>query len=263
MPEGDTILRAATTLRRALQGREILRVWSREPAPLLESSRGKLVQAVESRGKHLLLILDPGEPIVHSHLGMDGAWHLYDPGQPWTRPRSWAVFTLEVQGTLAVLLRPKTFEVLSAVDLRRHRWLSRLGPDLLGSVWDESTMLSRFRFHDPTSIGEAVMNQSIVCGIGNVYKSETLFLERTNPFRTVGELDDAQILRIVKRASILMRRNTIGNRRTTRFRTTGGSRSWVYERSGEPCHECGARIEMRRQGDLGRSTYYCPTCQQV
>jgi len=154
----------------------------------------------------------------------------------------------------------KVLQLLSPDQLRRHIHLTRLGPDLLAEQVDEAEVLRRFRAHDPTPIGEAVMNQSIVAGIGNVYKSEILFLTRTNPLTPVGHLSDEHVLKIAQTARRWMANNLTGYPRRTRS-ALGRQRLWVYGRSGKPCFECGQRIQLRRQGDLGRTTYWCPQCQ--
>jgi endonuclease-8 len=131
----------------------------------------------------------------------------------------------------------------------------------LGELPSDHELIRRFRIHEATPIGEALMNQTIVCGVGNVYKSEVLFICRVNPFTLVGELSDDQLLRLLQRARKLMRRNLEGYPRRTRF-ASDGRRQWVYGRRNDPCLVCGGRIQMRRQGDLGRSTFWCPTCQR-
>lgn len=199
---------------------------------------------------------------VHSHLGMSGSWHLYRPGEPWRKRPESAALALEVEGARAALFQPKILEILSERALRAHRFLRSLGPDLLSNAFEESEALRRFRVHDVTPVGEAVMNQSIVSGIGNVYKSEVLFLERVDPFAPVGSLVDAKLRAILGCARELLRRNLDGRPRRTRF-GRDGQRKWVYRRRGDPCLVCGEPVRMRRQGDLGRSTYWCPACQET
>jgi endonuclease-8 len=137
-----------------------------------------------------------------------------------------------------------------------------LGPDLLSPDYDQAEVLSRLREHPDSTIAEALMLQSIVAGIGNVYKSETLFIEKVSPFVKVSELDDATLERLLRRARELMRRNLKGPRRTT-FGTFAGTSHFVYERSGQHCLKCDTKIRMLRQGPLQRSTYFCPECQGV
>jgi endonuclease-8 len=127
---------------------------------------------------------------------------------------------------------------------------------------NQEEIVRRFRVHNLTPIGEAIMNQTIVCGIGNVYKSETLFLAAVDPFVRVAELSESEIMAIVTRAQTLMCKNSLGYPRQTRL-SSDGERLWVYGRNGKPCFQCGTQIRIRRQGDLGRSTYWCPSCQGV
>jgi endonuclease VIII len=259
MPEGDTIFRTATRLRPMLAGREIQAAQAREPSFPADTLVGRAIVAVEARGKHLLMHLDDGRTI-HSHLGMHGSWHWYPPGEPWQKDRRLAALVLEVPGSVCVCFSPKVLQLLSADQLRRHPHLTQLGPDLLAERVDDAEVLRRFRVHDRTSIGEAVMNQSIVAGIGNVYKSEILFLTRTNPLTTVGQLSDERVLSIAHAARQWLAKNLSGYPRRTRS-ALDGQRLWVYGRSGKACFVCGQRIQLQRQGDLGRTTYWCPGCQ--
>jgi len=259
MPEGDTIFRSAARLRSVLQGHPIRAAESRDPALRAESLKDRLVTVVEARGKHLLMHLDDGR-VIHSHMGMHGAWHVYQPEQPWHKPARQAALCLQVPDAVCVCFNPKTLELLSEAGFRRHPYLSRLGPDLLAEALDDDEILRRFRVHNARPIGEAVMDQTIVCGIGNVYKSEVLFLCRIDPFLAVQQLSDDQLRSLIQRARQLMSRNLQGYPRRTRFGLDGG-RVWVYGRGGEPCLVCGTPIRIRRQGDLGRTTYWCPACQ--
>jgi len=259
MPEGDTIYRTAVRLRAVLEGRRIETARGREAALAAESLSGTEVASIEARGKHLLIHLGDGRAL-HTHLGMHGAWHIYQPGEPWRKPERRAGIVLETGGTVAVCFNPKTLELLTPDRLRRHEHLRRLGPDLLARRFDAPEALRRFRVHNPTPIGEALMNQSIVCGIGNVYKSEILFLSRIDPFVPIASLPDEGILALMEKARDLMSRNLEGYPRRTRF-SCDRSRHWVYGRSGKPCLVCGGTIRIRRQGDQGRTTFWCPTCQ--
>ena len=162
MPEGDTIFRTATRLRPFLVGRTIEAARARDPLFPAGTLVGRAFLAVEARGKHLLMHLDDGRTI-HSHLGMHGSWHWYPPGEPWQKDRRLAALVVEVPGSVCVCFSPKVLQLLSADQLRRHPHLSHLGPDLLAEQVDDAEVLRRFRVHDRTPIGEAVMNQSIVC----------------------------------------------------------------------------------------------------
>ncbi len=261
MPEGDTIFRAACTLRAVLENRRIDAATSQDPAIRADALIGQTVTSVEARGKHLLLHLD-SHSAIHSHMGMTGSWHIYSTGAAWRKPQSKASLVLSVERTEVVCFSPKTLEILSTDALRRHRFLTNLGPDLLKNPFPEEEALQRFRQCGRLTLGDAVMHQGIVCGVGNVYKSEGLFLTNMSPFQVVDEFSDEQLLDLLKELRGLMRRNLQGFRRRTRFAADGSS-LWVYSRSGEPCLKCGQLIRMQRQGNLGRSTYWCPTCQTL
>jgi len=270
MPEGDTIYRTAARLREALLGAAIEAATAREPALDAKSLVGGRVDRIESRGKHLLIWLarkerqaeSPPDLAIHSHLGMSGAWHVYEPGQSWQKPEWQAALSLETSAARAVCFNPKTLELLTASQVKRHRWLSRLGPDLLAEPFDDEAALRRLRTQGAAAIGEAIMNQSAVCGVGNVYKSECLFLEQLDPLAPVSELTEEQLRSLLARARRLMKRNLAGYPRQTRF-VDSALKKWVYGRRGEPCLKCGEKIQLTRQGDLGRTTYYCPACQRV
>jgi endonuclease-8 len=256
MPEGDTIFRTAVTLRPALEGATI------EPHHV-ESA---VVVQVEARGKHLLMHLDRGGAI-HSHMGMNGSWHIYRPGESWRKPRHYASLQLTVRRDAAndarldvICFSPKQLDLLSADQLRRHEHLNGLGHDLLAPEFDVPATVARFRSHDGTPLGEAVMNQRIVAGIGNIYKSELLFLMRFDPFAPVACYSDRELATMLTKARALMRRNLTGAPRQTRF-AGDGRRLWAYGRSGQACFECGGVIQLRRQGEAGRTTCWCPACQ--
>jgi endonuclease-8 len=275
MPEGDTIYRTAVRLRAAMEGKRIQAARGRDPALATSPLCGRQVTAIEARGKHLLMHTS-GEQTIHSHMGMTGSWHLYARGQAWRKPAKWAALVLEMQPggksertsqrdqvpepTVIVCFSPKTLELLSATGLRRHPYLGRLGPDILATGFESAAIVPRFRVHNHVPIGEAVMNQTILCGIGNIYKSEVLFLCGIDPLCRVAGLSDQQLTELVTRARNLMRRNLGGHLRQTRF-TGDGSRFWAYGRGGRRCLKCGHPIRTRRQGNLGRITFWCPQCQ--
>jgi endonuclease-8 len=262
MPEGDTIYRAASRLRPLLEGQPIVRARSGGGQFDAATLVGQTIETVEARGKHLLFHLADGRAL-HSHMGMTGSWHIYRPGEAWQKPEKRAHLVLETGDYVFPCFTPCTLEILSAAGLRRHAYLNRLGPDLLGgSRLNPDEVVRRFRTHNPTPIGQAVMNQTIVSGIGNVYKSEVLFLLRVHPLTTVGQLSDEQILAITLKAQQLMQQNLEGYPRTTRH-ALDRQRVWVYGRTRQACFQCGAAIEMIRQGDLGRTTFFCPQCQKT
>jgi len=261
MPEGDTIFRTARNLRPTLEGRTIDDARSRRPDLDLDPIRGQLVPSIETRGKHLLMHLENGH-VIHSHMGMTGSWHTYAEGEKWQKPASRADLVLVVASRVCVCFTPKTLELLTPLAFRQHEHLRNLGPDLLREPFDMEEALRRFRASDHLPLGQVVMDQRVVCGIGNIYKSELLFLERMDPFGEVSRVDDERLRGLLERARRLMRRNCGDAPRQTRF-GRGGSLLWVYSRQGEACFQCGGLIAMRHQGDLGRSTYWCPACQQL
>ncbi len=266
MPEGDTIFRAAAKLRENILGSTIQSADTRALDFDAEKLHSKQVTRIDARGKHLLIYADDENGtdgwIVHSHMGMKGSWHCYSNGQPWRKPAERAELTLQFDHGHAVCFSPKLLELLTPAQLKVHRWFARLGPDLLSPDFDAGEVLVRFRRRNSSPIGEAIMNQTIVAGIGNVYKSELLFLDGIHPLSRVASFSDEQLLGIMRRARRLLAKNVGPGRRRTRFR---GDRynHWAYGRAGEPCLKCGGEIHLTRQDDLGRTTYFCPTCQPL
>jgi endonuclease VIII len=259
MPEGDTILRAARALDRVLAGKRITSFES----PLARLARtelaGRRVDRVEARGKNLLFRFDDGRAL-RSHMRMTGSWHLYRPGERWRKPSRLARAVLATEDAVAVCFNAPVVELLSARELDRHEPLARLGPDVLSPDFDLAAAVSRLRALPDTPIGEALLDQSALAGIGNIYKSETLFLCEADPFAGVGAFSEAELGRIVSKARALMSASVEGAPRT--LRPIGRrARLRVYRRSGEPCRRCGTTIRMRRQGEATRSTYWCPRCQ--
>lgn len=273
MPEGDTILRAARTLALALTGKTVCRLDS--PIPELQNAAltGRRVDAVEAHGKNLFVRFDDGRTL-HTHMRMNGSWHLYRPGERWLKSAAAARVVLEVEARpgegaasrafVAVCFSAPVVRLLVAGLGDTER--ARLGPDILKPDFDSATAMARLRALGPRPIGEALLVQSAVAGIGNIYKSESLFAQRLDPWTPVSRLDDRALAAIVDEARRLMLRNVApgsGMRTTTASSLAGerGSRFAVYGRSGRPCTKCGAVIAMRRQGPAQRSTYYCPSCQ--
>lgn len=253
MPEGDTILRAARRLHAAMAGREVTRFESSASRLLNVERVGHTVVGVRARGKHLLMDFDDGK-ILHSHLRMRGRWSLI---RRWTAPigRSSVVMqlgetmVLGVDLAIAELLRRESSSPL----------LARLGPDLLAPDFDATDALVRLRTVDALPLGVALMRQDVISGIGNVYKSELLFMARLDPFAPVSSASDDELTKLLESAQTHMKRNLgRGYMRTTRKRG-GEGRLWVYGRGRELCRVCGGPIRMKKQE--GRSTYYCPSCQ--
>jgi endonuclease-8 len=262
MPEGDTIWRAARALQAALEGRAVTAFASPLPAVAAAARRfalvGRSVAGVEARGKHLLVRFDGGA-VLHTHQGMTGSWHLYRKGSRWRLSPHLARVVLEAGEVVAVCFRSPRVELLTGPEAVRHGPLARLGPDVVADAFDPVVARGRLRPAGGVEIGAALLDQSRVAGIGNVYKSEVLFLCGLSPFTPVADLDDAALDRVVATARRQMRRNLDAVSRS--MRGVPG-KHWVYRRSGRPCLRCGATIERRMQGDPPRSTYYCPRCQK-
>jgi endonuclease-8 len=202
---------------------------------------------------------------------MNGSWHLYRPGERWRRPRGAMRVVVETAPWVAVGFDLAVAELLRFAALARQRDLRRLGPDLLAAEFDAAEAERRLRARAGAGIADALLDQSALAGIGNVFKSEILFVAGVSPFRRVASLSDEEVRSIVAIARRLLLANVgpakgdgivtyTGGRRTT-GRANPSERQWVYGRSGEPCRRCGARIEYARQGRDARGTYWCPGCQ--
>jgi endonuclease-8 len=260
MPEGDTIFRAAVSLNARLAGKEILRWSSTVPSLMSAHMLGRTIVRVDAVGKNLFIVFDDGRAL-HTHMRMTGSWHIYPQT---TEPRNFpgnARVTIEVEGCVAVCFSAPVVRMLSGPEVRRE--VGSLGPDVLATSFEANEAARRVIAAGKRPIGETIMDQSIVAGIGNVYKSELLFITKIDPFSESGALDLDAARKLMTEARRLMLRNTApgSGMRTTRL--GAGGRYWVYKRSGEQCRKCGEAIRMRRQGVGQRSTYYCRICQNV
>jgi endonuclease-8 len=273
VPEGDTIFRAARTLERALGGKRIVGFESvfpaltriDEDAPLA----GRTIERVTAAGKNVLMHFSGGL-LLRTHMRMNGSWHIYRRGEPWQRSRRDMRIVITTGDFEAVGFSIPVAELLAARDVERHDDLRKIGPDLLADGFDAAEALRRLRERTATTVAEAILNQRVIAGIGNVYKSEVLFICRVNPFTPVAQLSDEQLSSIVSTARGLLRANTsdtlapmttyTGFRRTTR-RDDPKERLWVYGRARLPCRRCGTPIAIRKQGLDARLTYWCPGCQ--
>ncbi|CAN5179082.1 Fpg/Nei family DNA glycosylase [soil metagenome] len=265
MPEGDTIFRTADVLRAALVGRRVIaaRAQARpglRSVPDLSQLVGASIASVEARGKHLLIGFDNGLTL-RSHLRMTGSWHRYRPGERWRRPLHQASAILETAESVAVAFNTPIVELLTDADLRRSTPLTTLGPDLLSRSFDADEALRRLREHDAEELGNSLLDQRAIAGIGNVYKSEVAFLEGMDPWSRVGAFSDAQLRGALATARRLLQANTRGGARVTTDSEARGQSLWVYGRAGRPCRKCGTLIQVHRQGDLARLTFWCPRCQ--
>lgn len=267
MPEGDTIFRAARTLRRALEGCPVTHVATTvDQVRRLGPQRlvGQHVDRVEPRGKHLLFWLDPSGLALHSHMRMTGSWHLYRHGDRWRKPAHLARFELHVPDWVAVCFSAPVIELLSADQVARHRALAALGPDALGDEPDLTEARRHLDERAQRTIGEALLDQRVLAGVGNVYKNEVLFIHHLDPWARVADVDDATRDAVLETAVRLLRENTGtggGRRVTTGQRGAGGDDLYVYGRHRRPCPRCQRPIAAARQGEQGRLTYWCRTCQ--
>jgi endonuclease VIII len=253
MPEGDTIFRAARTLHQALAGRTVVRFESVFPhltrvdrdRPLI----GRTIESVTARGKHLLIAFSD-DLVLRTHLRMHGSWHLYRPGERWQRPARDMRIVIATDAFEAVGFDVPDAEFLKTPEVARAAALKDLGPDPLSDTFDASEAVTRLRSRTDAAIADALLDQHAIAGIGNIFKSETLFTARINPFVPIAELTAAQIAAVVDTAAKLLRANV-----------TGRLRFAVYGRAGEPCRRCGTPISRQQQGPHARSTYWCATCQ--
>jgi len=274
MPEGDTIFRSARTLHAALAGRVVTRFESVFPAlNRIDADHpvaGRSIESVTSRGKHLLIRFS-GDLILRTHMRMNGTWHIYPAGAAWQRPRRDMRIVIATKAAVAVGFNVPIAEFLRSADLARHRDLSTLGPDLLADDVDIADVVRRVRAQRGRPIGDVLLDQRVAAGIGNVLKSEILFVAGANPFARTDALDDDTLRQIVSTAIKLLRVNAASRDRTlapTRGRRTTGSLHpdkalWVYGRGGQPCRRCGSPIASRKAGIDARLTYWCPYCQRA
>jgi len=252
--EGDTILRAARRIEAAIGGEkiEVSTPSPRGRATRVQQLDGGTLERVDARGKHLLLRF--GDLTLHSHLGMSGSWHVYPRGAVWaSKPAGAAWVVLRGEKSEAVQFGGPTLRLLRTEALRRDPALSRLGPDILAADFEAEAVARSLRAHPHRSLGDALLDQTLVAGIGNIFKSEACFAARLDPWQTIGELTDEQLGRVLDAAHDLMR-DAVEHGRHARA---------VYRRAGQPCLTCGTRIASRGQGDANRTTYWCPRCQSA
>ena len=211
---------------------------------------GSVIDAVEARGKHHLVRFSCGAAL-HSHMGMTGSWHLYRPGSRWRQPEGAARAVVETSDAIAVCFAAPTVEIVAAGAESEHATLKALGPDILDPAGNVAAAVAALRARPDDEIGVALLDQTAISGIGNIYKSEALFLAGVDPFARVADVDDAALTRIVRAAMREMRRSV----------AEGRASNWAYLRAGRPCRRCGTPVRMARQGPMRRSTYWCPRCQ--
>jgi endonuclease-8 len=264
VPEGDSIHRLAAKLRPRLVGRRVRSLDAHDIADsVARTIVGHEVVAVEARGKNLLVRFDDGRTL-HVHLRMLGRVGLERPRSAYWKPRtSKHQLRMDVEGAVVIGDRLPVLRLLRAGAEERAPDLKGLGPDLLAQELDALECVARLRALGKRPIGEALMLQRALAGIGNIYKSETLFVEKVDPTAPVSSLDDPTLFALVARASALLRQNLGDGPRVTRS-ALAGPKFWVYGRRGRVCLRCGGTVEMTRQGaPPGRSTYHCRGCQTI
>lgn len=257
MPEGDTVYRTARNLDEVLAGAVLLKSDFRVPKYATLDLSGAVIEGVASRGKHLLIRV--GEHSIHSHLKMEGSWHRYRHGTKWRRPAYQARAVLETADWVAVGFDLGMLDVVARDD--EESVVGYLGPDVLGADWDPALAVANIEREPDREIGLALLDQRNLAGLGNIYRTEVLFLRGVLPTRLVRDVPD--LPRMVELAHRLMdtnkdrvERSTTGNLR--------GSTDWVYGRDGRPCLRCGTTIVRGELGDNAlqlRDTYFCPRCQ--
>jgi endonuclease-8 len=274
MPEGDTIFRAARTLQAALAGERVI-AFDTAYAPLASVNdntpvAGRTIERVGSRGKWLLMYFT-GDLILVTHMLMSGSWHIYRRGERWRRARSHMRVVIETDRWQAVAFDVPVARFHTARSLERHNAIPALGPDLLGSEFAGDNAAVRIRSHPHDEVADVLLNQRVMAGIGNVFKSEICFACGVHPFRKVSTLRAEEVDCLVHTARRYLLANVFENSGdaivtyTGARRTTGaadpGARLWVYGRRGRACRRCGEAVLMRKQGVGARSTYWCPRCQ--
>ena len=261
MPEGDTVWRTARHLDQALSGKVLVATDFRVPAYATLDLSGLTVEATLARGKHLLTRIGPAETghSLHTHLKMEGAWHLYRPESRWKRPAHEARVVLRTEDWTAVGFALGTVEVVPRGE--ESSSLPPLGPDLLGPDWDEDEALRRVTAEPDRPVADAILDQRNLAGIGNLYKSELCFLAGVSPWLPVRDVPDLR--RLVRRARQVLDANKDRVEQTTTGDLRRGRRTWVYRRDKQPCRRCGTPIRVDSQGPQmqERATYWCPRCQ--
>src|SRR5258706_1974623 len=240
MPEGDTIFRTARTLHAALAGKAVTRFETVLPKLERIPLVGRKIEHVAAVGKHLIIEFEGGVQL-HTHMRMNGSWHIYRVGERWRRPRADMRLVIETSDFVAVGFNVPVAEFGGAPEV---------GPDLLSADFDAAEALRRVKEHGDEEIANVLLNQRVMAGVGNIWKSEALFRSGVDPFARVRDLDDTTLERIIANAKKLLRASANG--RVDRM---------VYSRGGQPCRKCGTLVGHRAQGPDARLTYWCPKCQ--
>jgi endonuclease VIII len=276
MPEGDTIFRAARTLHRALAGQKVTGFESVLPklsrVDFDSAITGRTVEKVESQGKWMRMHFS-GDLILLTHMLMSGSWHIYRPVEKWQHRIVDMRIVIKTERIWAVAFNVPIAEFHTPNTLRRRDGFRSLGPDVLGAEFDSAQCIANLRAYGEMQVGEALLTQSVIAGLGNVFKSEICFACGINPFRITNTLSSEELNCLVNTARTFLLGNvteTSGNQIVTYTgmrRTTGRSnieeRLWVYGRRRQPCRRCGMAIESRKRGFAARTAFWCPQCQPM
>lgn len=267
MPEGDNLYRAAHTLAPRFEGETVAAVHDRGLRRAVLA--GKKIEAIESRGKNLLIRFEGGIS-AHVHLGIRGSIRTVAASEVSDALRRRASLVIETAAHAMVVSNARTVTLGRTAFMHASPGLARLGPDLLAPEVPWPEVLARARASDASTLAELLLDQRVAAGLGNVYKSELLFLGKHSPFAHPRELDDAAVLALFQHGRELLQANVGGWSRTTTANLARGERpqrgrgrTWVYGRVNRPCYLCGTIIAATRQGDQARRTFYCARCQKV
>jgi len=276
MPEGDSIFRAAQSLHRVLSGHVVTRFETayahldrvNVDTPIV----GRTVEKCASAGKHLLITFS-GDLILRTHMRMNGSWHLYRHGERWWRGEHMMRVRIDTADWVAVAFNVPVAEFVMARELATRGPVAQLGPDLLGEAFDRDEAIRRIAASGHRAIAQTLLDQRIVAGIGNVYKSEVLFMTGLHPETPSSAVPQATLQRLMDIARGVLQDNVVAGS-SPRIQTYRNLRQlnpasehdeslWVYGRRGKPCRKCGTPIEMKKSGLDARSTYWCPGCQRL
>ena len=254
MPEGDTVHLSARRLHEALAGKVLTWTDFRVPQHATADLSGKLLTEVVARGKHILMRID--DMTLHTHLKMEGAWHLYRHGRGVRGPIHQVRLVLKTEDWVAVGFRLGIVELVPTS--KEVEIVGHLGPDLLGPDWDRDVALRNLIENGDRPISEVLLDQRVMAGLGNIYKSELCFLSGLDPWTPVAAVPHP--MAVVDRAKRVIEANRDTGMQITTGDNRPGRRHWVYGRGGDPCRRCGTPIS--RRVDIGeRVTYWCPSCQ--
>lgn len=253
MPEGDTLFRAAETLRQWLVGRTITAVDARDVGLRHRANElvGRKIEAVEARAKHLLITV--GDRTIHSHMKMTGSWHVYATGERWRKPRTAMRLVIEAGDRQAVCFNAPVMQIVNTKDVDQLPGLNTLGPDVLKDFDAVGGGKRLKNVPAGTPVGDALLDQTVVSGLGNIWRCEALWHERVHPATPVELLTEEQCRALVETGSKLMGAAAKGGR----------GQIQVYKRTGQRCRRCGTGIVARRMGKDNRTSYFCPNCQEA